>query len=680
MSAVLLLQLAAKAAVVLALTWTVATAMRRASASARHMVWAIGLVATLALPLVRVVGPTWNVSVPESAWPAAAAPVVADPLTPVPVPETTAPRARVAVVPGPGPGPETATQGLGSQETASASSLPLGFGLWDLGLGIWALGAFVLLARLVYGVARARRIAAQATDVEDDSWLMAFDAAAAALEIDRRVALRQTAATSVPVACGIWRPSILLPADALTWSEERRAVVLLHELAHVRRRDCLVQAVAQLTVALHWMNPLAHLALARLRAEQERACDDLVLEAGTDAPVYADHLFEIARSFRAPSAPAWATLAMARPSQLEGRLMAILDERLNRAPLARRARIFCAMAAATALVALGALHVTTTVNADERSGGDGDDVQLSASRTWVVPGGTASVSARAEAAGSASASADSNADSDSNDDANADVNDGLNAADGQQALNPQPAPPAPSTQAQNGVSDETRRRVADALATALNDDNAEVRERALEGLASMQDARAIPALLRGLRDQNPDLREDALNAIAQFDTPEALEGLVGALKDSSPDVREHAVRHVGAKIARGRLEASRYTATFVGLLRDQTPDVRESAARSLGMIADPATIDPLTAALKDPDAGVREEAARALAMIARGQRRGPRGPFAVPPVPPNPPVAPRPIAGLDISRLVEKALTISDKALEKNLDDLARDFDKFDLK
>ena len=167
-------------------------------------------------------------------------------------------------------------------------------------------------------------------------WLAAVDTAAAMLRVHRRVSLRQTERSSVPVACGIWRPSILLPADAANWSSDRRLVVLLHEIAHVRRRDCVVQAMAELMRAIHWLNPLAHVALMRLRAEQERACDDLVLAAGTDAPLYADHLVDIARSFRAPSAPALATLAMARPSQLEGRLMAILDAGCNRSPLARR--------------------------------------------------------------------------------------------------------------------------------------------------------------------------------------------------------------------------------------------------------------------------------------------------------------------------------------------------------
>ena len=59
--------------------------------------------------------------------------------------------------------------------------------------------------------------------------------------------------------------------------------VLLHELAHLRRRDPLWQLVAHCGLALHWFNPLAWFAVRRLRIEQERACDDFVLRAGIRA-------------------------------------------------------------------------------------------------------------------------------------------------------------------------------------------------------------------------------------------------------------------------------------------------------------------------------------------------------------------------------------------------------------
>src|SRR4051794_30108067 len=92
---------------------------------------------------------------------------------------------------------------------------------------------------------------------------------------------------------GVLRPVVLLPADAIGWSEERLTMALLHELAHVKRWDCLTQLVARATCAVYWFNPLSWLALARIRREQEQASDDLALGCGLERHSYADHLLAI---------------------------------------------------------------------------------------------------------------------------------------------------------------------------------------------------------------------------------------------------------------------------------------------------------------------------------------------------------------------------------------------------
>ena len=105
--------------------------------------------------------------------------------------------------------------------------------------------------------------------------------------------------------------------------------MLLHELAHVRRRDCLTHWLGLAACSAYWFNPLAWYAAARLRAEREQACDDLVLEAGERPSDYAAQLLGVAHA-PSPHAPAPAAMAMARPSGLETRLTSILDARRNR--------------------------------------------------------------------------------------------------------------------------------------------------------------------------------------------------------------------------------------------------------------------------------------------------------------------------------------------------------------
>jgi len=128
-----------------------------------------------------------------------------------------------------------------------------------------------------------------------------------------------------PVLAGLLRPVILLPADARSWTQEKRAAVLEHECAHVARLDHWWHLAVESVRCLYWVNPLVWIAASRLMVERERACDDLVLTRGIDAHDYASHLIEFARlQRRLPAA------AMAEVSNLEGRLMAILDPEVRR--------------------------------------------------------------------------------------------------------------------------------------------------------------------------------------------------------------------------------------------------------------------------------------------------------------------------------------------------------------
>jgi hypothetical protein len=136
--------------------------------------------------------------------------------------------------------------------------------------------------------------------------------------------------------------------------------------------DCLTHVLAQAACAFYWFNPLAWLAVKRARAERERACDDLVLACGTRGSEYADLLLEMARVLRGDRFPALlggASLAMAHRSQLEGRLMAILDPRVPRSGLTRtRAAAVVAVALCT-VAPLAALqpwtsHTEITTGAD----------------------------------------------------------------------------------------------------------------------------------------------------------------------------------------------------------------------------------------------------------------------------------------------------------------------------
>src|SRR4030095_5138476 len=145
-----------------------------------------------------------------------------------------------------------------------------------------------VLVYLVLGVAVAwwYRRSVRPVDAE---WVDDAHAVAEALGIRQRVVFGE-ASVATPMVSGLWRPCIMVPRDAHTWPRPRLHVALLHELAHVQRRDCATQVVAQPVCAVYWFHPLVCTAPARLRAEREHACDDFVLVVGTRGSEYAGHL------------------------------------------------------------------------------------------------------------------------------------------------------------------------------------------------------------------------------------------------------------------------------------------------------------------------------------------------------------------------------------------------------
>src|SRR5204863_1003585 len=232
---------------------------------------------------------------------------------------------------------------------------------------IWVFGFCMVVGWLVVGRVKLRRIAREASPLSGSDWQVLLADARAEAGISSEVDLLCSPVATTPLTWGTVSPVILLPEGALEWPEEHRRVVLRHELAHIARKDSLTQSVTGFICALYWFHPLVWMSERRLRAECERTCDDSVVSLGTPAAEYAAHLLEVARSARAFGAPGFLSVAMARPSQLEGRLLAVLNESRRRVSLSRRARPAAASLSLLVLIPVAAFRAVPKIGPAPRS-------------------------------------------------------------------------------------------------------------------------------------------------------------------------------------------------------------------------------------------------------------------------------------------------------------------------
>jgi len=201
---------------------------------------------------------------------------------------------------------------------------------------LWLSGTLLLLLRIatnLVAAVRVRRRAVLRRELSPGVWLM------------------ESSAIGAPVTAGFFRPAILIPGGFAVTD-----AVIAHELAHVRRRDCLTLFLTQLVCAIYWFNPLVWFAARRIALDQERAADDCVLASGEDPVAYSELLLETARKY-VNALRLHAVPSMALPSHLERRITSILDTREARGLPHRRWVAAVSIVIACVMAPLAALAV-----------------------------------------------------------------------------------------------------------------------------------------------------------------------------------------------------------------------------------------------------------------------------------------------------------------------------------
>lgn len=661
----------AKATLVLVAAFVATMSLRRSTAGARYLVWLAALVGVLALPLLSRI-PALQVGILPSRFGGEPAPAMAIPdVPPVPAIAPVAPVPAVPIAPAIATtiaspaiapaialpaAPEAAEPPLGFAQTLNAS---IRFGadwtysaLMTLAI-VWAAVAIALLGWLVAGAIQVRRIVASARELTAPDWTTPLCEVADRLDLELPPRLVLSDRIEMAFACRALSPTIVLPAAAETWTDDRRRAVLFHELAHVKRHDLLGHTLGRVACALYWFHPLVWTAAKNLRAESERACDDLVLSCGARPSEYAQHLLDMVTSVKRHGAPVMA-LPMARKKEFEGRMLAILDPAIRRASpgkiqsagviasLAVLSLTVAAVSPATATPATERAPAAPEIAAAAEPAAQAPEFARTApAKGFESPSPSPSPSPSASPSPSPSPSPFVNTDVRMNGALSSLVNaaaragvvigkeaakqvmSGLFSADGKQAgdtarvsmlikilgTDKDASVRRTAAWALNATSGE---RVRAALTKALKEDaDSDVREMAAWAMADAGDEGAAQPLADALvKDKDAHVRETAAWGLGELGASRGIDALETALTDADPDVRRTAIWAIGQM---GSRTAPR---GIVNALTDNSSRVRLVAAWALAELDDKSVAPALLKAFQsETDAQVRSAELRALAAI-----------------------------------------------------------------
>lgn len=324
--------------------------MPRVNAATRHAIWWAVLGLVVLLPLATLVlRPT--VPAPSSVRTEKEIPTRARSSSAVnPVPSAG------GYSPAP-PLPFTPVSRLDSRPVAKPRvSIPLELhpGNWpSILLFLWMAACFVLLGRVVHGYLRLRGLRNRAQPASA-SLVLRFEQRLSESRTSRAPQLLVSDEVISPLAAGFLDPVVILPKILLDEiAEPEIDYVLLHELAHVARRDDWTNLMGRLASAVFVFHPVARWVLGRIQREREIACDDWVVAATGSAVPYAMTLGRLAEFCSTHRSELLATQMAHRSSNIRQRIEILLRPRFPFSPVASLPRVSLSVAAGLVLLSLG---------------------------------------------------------------------------------------------------------------------------------------------------------------------------------------------------------------------------------------------------------------------------------------------------------------------------------------
>jgi bla regulator protein blaR1 len=159
-------------------------------------------------------------------------------------------------------------------------------------LAVWMIGVLVFVARAIAASMAVRRLRNESIVAAPESLLTLAMVVAERLGISQVFEVYGSGMVTAPTVVGWLKPVILFPvASLMSLAPEQLEAMLAHELAHVRRRDYLVNAMQVAVETLLFYHPAVWWVSRQIRREREHCCDDVAVDVTGSPLVYAKALY-----------------------------------------------------------------------------------------------------------------------------------------------------------------------------------------------------------------------------------------------------------------------------------------------------------------------------------------------------------------------------------------------------
>lgn len=230
-------------------------------------------------------------------------------------------------------------------------------------LSIWLSGIFLIFLRMILGIRSLTRLRSMPTSDTSVARFIAEECRAMGLHQEPSLIILPE--NTMPMTWRLRSHRLCLPASFSDWPEDKLRRVLRHELAHIKRNDCLTSWLAATSLSLFWFHPLVWMLRRSIEHSRESACDDLALGIEPDPENrgrYAQALLDVVADHSRRNRHFHQAVAMARKSDsVKFRVQAILDAERDRRTISRKALLLAAPLWLLGLASLGSLAACRSI-------------------------------------------------------------------------------------------------------------------------------------------------------------------------------------------------------------------------------------------------------------------------------------------------------------------------------